>query len=81
MSKTTAPPPTGGDTADEMQRWAETLGVDRAVLREAARRHGVPLAGGHDTPDRLPLSLAGASLGDAGDCGPAEDWDDAAGEG
>jgi len=68
-----------GDTAAGLQRWSDLLGVDRSeLLREAVRRHLALLAAEHDTAAwaDLPLTAEEASLGDAADWGPAEDWSD-----
>jgi len=65
--------------ADEVQRWAERLGVDRSeLLREALRRHLVRLRSETDaeTWTRLPASEAEMSLAAVADWGPAEDWSD-----
>lgn len=65
--------------AQEAQRWAEALGVDRSeLLREALRRHLDRLASEGDA-DRWavsPLEDGERSLGDIADWGPAEDWSD-----
>jgi hypothetical protein len=65
--------------AEEAQRWAEALGVDRSeLLREALRRHLDRLASEFDA-DRWaasPLDDGERSLGDIADWGPAEDWSD-----
>lgn len=65
--------------ADAVQRWAETLGVDRSeLLREALRRHLDRLAAEGDA-DRWalsPLDEGERSLGDIADWGPADDWSD-----
>jgi predicted transcriptional regulator len=73
------------DEAAEVQRWAETLGVDRSeILRDALHRHLVVLASEHDVDawKRMPLTGGERSLSQIADWGPAEDWadwDDAAG--
>ncbi|HEX5762008.1 MAG TPA: ribbon-helix-helix domain-containing protein [Solirubrobacterales bacterium] len=67
-----------GDAA-EVQRWAETLGVDRSeLLREALRRHLVRLRSEIDaaTWERVPPTPEEQSLADVADWGPAEDWTD-----
>jgi len=65
--------------ADEAQRWATALGIDRSeLLREALRRHLNQLASETDS-DRwraLPLDEGERSLLDIADWGPAEDWAD-----
>lgn len=65
--------------AEEAQRWAEALGVDRSeLLREALRRHLDRLASEGDV-DRWaasPLDAGERSLGDIAEWGPAEDWSD-----
>ena len=65
--------------ADEVQQWAEALGIDRSeLLREALRRHLDRLAAEGDA-DRwagAPLDAGEQSLGDIADWGPAEDWAD-----
>lgn len=65
--------------AEEAQRWAKALGVDRSeLLREALRLHLDRLASEGD-PDRWtasPLDDGERSLGDIADWGPAEDWSD-----
>jgi Arc/MetJ-type ribon-helix-helix transcriptional regulator len=63
--------------AEEVQGWAERLGVRRSdVLREAVRRHLVRLASEHDalTWERMPLSENEKSIAEVADWGPAEDW-------
>lgn len=65
--------------AEEAQRWAEALGVDRSeLLREALRRHLDRLASEGDA-DRWavsPLDGGERSLSDIAEWGPAEDWSD-----
>jgi hypothetical protein len=65
--------------ADEAQRWAEVLGVDRSeLLREALRRHLDRLASEGDA-DRwiaVPRDDGERSIGEIADWGPAEDWSD-----
>jgi Arc/MetJ-type ribon-helix-helix transcriptional regulator len=63
--------------AEELQSWAERLGVDRSeLLREAVRRHLVRLASQRDalTWERMPLSENERSIAEVADWGPAEDW-------
>jgi hypothetical protein len=65
--------------AEEAQRWAEALGVDRSeLLREALRRHLDRLASESDADlwALSPLDDGERSLGDIADWGPAEDWSD-----
>lgn len=65
--------------AAEVQRWAETLGLDRSeLLRDALHRHLVRLRSEVDvaTWERMPLSDAEQSLAKVADWGPAEDWAD-----
>lgn len=65
--------------AEETNRWAEKLGVDRSeLLREALRRHLDRLASETDAErwNSLPLDEGEQSLGDIADWGPAEDWSD-----
>lgn len=69
--------------ADELQRWAETLDLDRSqLLREALHRHLVRLRSEIDaaTWERIPLTDAERSLADVATWGPAEDWADWADE-
>jgi Arc/MetJ-type ribon-helix-helix transcriptional regulator len=65
--------------AEEVQRWAEALGVDRSeLLREALRHHLDRLASEDD--DRRwadqPLDEGEQAVGEIADWGPAEDWSD-----
>lgn len=65
--------------AEEVRRWAETLGVDRSeLLREALHRHLVRLRSELDAQawEQLPPTAAEQSLGEIADWGPAEDWAD-----
>jgi antitoxin MazE2 len=65
--------------AAEVQRWAETLGIDRSeLLRDALHRHLVRLRSEVDarTWEEMPPTAAEESLGEAADWGPAEDWTD-----
>jgi hypothetical protein len=65
--------------AAEVQRWAETLGLDRSeLLREALHRHLVRLRSEVDAAawERMPLTDAEKSLAQVADWGPAEDWAD-----
>lgn len=65
--------------ADEAQRWAEALGIDRSeLLRQALRRHLNLLASEGDADRWLasPLNDGEQTLGQIADWGPAEDWSD-----
>lgn len=65
--------------ADEAQKWAETLGIDRSeLLREALRRHLNKLAseGDADRWASTPLDEGEQALHKIADWGPAEDWSD-----
>jgi hypothetical protein len=65
--------------ADEAQRWAQRLRVDRSeLLREALRRHLVRLASENDAAawESQPLDAGERSLGEIADWGPADDWSD-----
>lgn len=65
--------------ADEAQRWAEALGVDRSeLLREALRRHLDRLASEGDERRwaEQPLDDGEQALGQIAEWGPAEDWSD-----
>lgn len=65
--------------AEEAQRWAETLGIDRSeLLREALRRHLNRLASEGDAERWIasPLDEGERALGEIADWGPAEDWSD-----
>ncbi len=67
------------DEADEAQRWADALGIDKSeLLRDALHRHLVRLGSENDAAvwSENPLSPAEASIGDIADWGPAEDWSD-----
>ena len=67
------------EDAAEVQRWAETLGLDRSeLLRDALHRHLVQLRSEIDaaTWEQIPPTDAERSLGQIGDWGPAEDWTD-----
>jgi predicted transcriptional regulator len=63
--------------ANEAQRWAEALGIDRSeLLREALRRHLNQLASEGDA-DRWaadPLDDGERALREIAEWGPAEDW-------
>lgn len=63
--------------ANEAQRWAEALGVDRSeLLREALRRHLDRLAseGDADRWNTSPLDEGEQALGSIAEWGPTEDW-------
>ena len=65
--------------ADEAQRWAEALGIDRSqLLRDALRRHLDRLASETDADrwNALPLAEGELALSAIADWGPAEDWSD-----
>ncbi len=65
--------------ADNAQRWAERLGVDRSsLLRDALRLHLVRLAVEHDVEAwvAIPASDDERALDATADWGPAEDWSD-----
>ncbi len=65
--------------AEEVQWWAQALGVGRSeLLREALRRHLDRLAseGDADRWNAQPLEDGEQVLADIADWGPAEDWSD-----
>jgi hypothetical protein len=65
--------------AAEVQRWAETLGLDRSeLLREALHRHLIRLRSEVDAKswERMPPTDAEQSIAQVADWGPAEDWAD-----
>ena len=65
--------------AQQAQRWAEALGVDRSeLLREALRRHLDRLAseGDVDRWDAQPFDAGERALAEIAEWGPAEDWSD-----
>lgn len=65
--------------ADQAQRWANHLGVDKSeLLRDALHRHLVRLAAEHDITSwgSQPLSPEENELGEIATWGPAEDWSD-----
>lgn len=67
------------DDAMEIQRWAESLGVDRSeLLRDALHGHLVRLRGEQDCAKWLdvPATDAERALAAIADWGPAEDWTD-----
>ena len=65
--------------AEEAQRWADRLGVDKSeLLREALHRHLVRLASEVDVERwaQSPLSADESALATVAEWGPAEDWSD-----
>jgi hypothetical protein len=65
--------------AEEAQRWADRLGVDRSeLLRVALRRHLQRLASEMEARiwEDHPLDEGEQSLAGIADWGPAEDWSD-----
>ncbi len=65
--------------ADEAQRWATAIGIDRSeLLRRALRRHLDQLAseGDADRWAAQPLDDGEQALSAVADRGPAEDWSD-----
>jgi len=67
------------DEAMEIQRWAESLGVDRSeLLRDALHGHLVRLRGEQDAAKWLaaPATEAESALTAIADWGPAGDWSD-----
>lgn len=69
------------DDADAaaVQRWADSLGLDRsALLRDAVRLHLNRLASEHegDRWEAAPLDEGESALAAIADWGPAEDWAD-----
>ena len=65
--------------AEEAQRWADRLGVDKSeLLREALHRHLVRLGSEVDADRwvRVPHTDDERSLAAIADWGPAEDWAD-----
>ena len=65
--------------ADEVQRWADHLGIDKSeLLREALHRHLVRLASEVDADrwTQTPHTADELSLAQIADWGPAEDWSD-----
>jgi hypothetical protein len=67
------------EEAAEIQRWADSLGVDRSeILRDAVHRHLAVLKGEADAQRwaTQPLTDAERSLEAVADWGPAEDWTD-----
>jgi predicted transcriptional regulator len=67
------------EVAQDVQIWADRLGIDRSeLLRDALRRHLHRLASEDDaqTWQRQPLDAGERALADVADWGPAEDWSD-----
>lgn len=67
------------DEAEETQRWADRLGLDRSeLLRDALHRYLVRLRAEEEVEawERRPLSSEEISLARVADWGPAEDWTD-----
>jgi antitoxin MazE2 len=67
------------EDAAEIQRWADSLGVDRSeILRDAVHRHLVVLQGEADAQrwEAQPLTDAERALEMVADWEPAEDWTD-----
>ncbi len=65
--------------AQDVQTWADRLGVDRSeLLRDALRRHLNRLASENDarTWQHQPLDPGERAWADVADWGPAEDWSD-----
>jgi hypothetical protein len=65
--------------AEEAQRWADRLGVDKSeLLREALHRHLVQLSSEIDAERwaQRPFTDDEVALGSVADWGPAEDWSD-----
>lgn len=65
------------EEAEETQRWADRLGLDRSeLLRDALHRYLVRLRAEEEVEAwaRRPLSASETSLTEIADWGPAEDW-------
>ena len=65
--------------AQDAQRWATRLGIDKSeLLREALHRHLVRLASGADAQRwaETPPTTDERSLEQIADWGPADDWSD-----
>lgn len=65
--------------AQDVQAWADRLGLERSeLLREAVRRYLHRLASESDARvwERHPLDEGESSLAEVADWGPAEDWSD-----
>lgn len=69
--------------ADDAQRWAERLGMDRSeLLRDALHRYLTRLRAEREIEAwaASPLSADETALAEIADWGPAEDWSDWADE-
>lgn len=67
------------DQAEETQRWADRLGLDRSeLLRDALHRYLVRLRAEEEVEAwvQKPLTSGETSLAEIADWGPAEDWTD-----
>jgi predicted transcriptional regulator len=67
------------EVAQDVQEWADRLGIDRSeLLRDALRRHLHRLASERDarTWEERPQDEGERALADVADWGPAEDWSD-----
>ena len=67
------------DEAEETQRWANRLGLDRSeLLRDALHRYLVRLRAEAEVEAwvRKPLTSDETILSETADWGPAEDWTD-----
>ncbi len=65
--------------AEEAQRWAQSLGIDRSeLLRRALGAHLAHLRTAREATRiaGLPPTAEEQSLADVADWGPAEDWSD-----
>lgn len=65
--------------ADQVQHWAQALGVKRSeLLRDALHRHLVSLCGEQDSLlwEQTPQTEDETSVASIADWGPAEDWAD-----
>lgn len=65
--------------ANEVQRWADALGIDRSeLLRDALRRRLNQLASEGDGQRwaSAPLDNGEQALSEIADWGPADDWSD-----
>lgn len=65
--------------ADEVQLWADRLGIDRSqLLRDALRRHLDEIRGQDDANiwERQPLTNDEQTLASIATWGPAENWAD-----
>lgn len=67
------------DEAQETQRWADLLGLDRSeLLRDALHRYLVRLRAEEEVEAwvRKPLTSDETSLAEIAEWGPADDWTD-----